>query len=680
MRIWSAVRVSPIMGRSVLCILSGALVLATSTRLTAQENPLAPASPPPQPKQPQPAAPPPPAPPREKPPAKTGVVYSISSFEFVYDKPVTGAPTEEDIQKKVKLLVSLDGDTFIAGREGSQQIEVAIEDLSLPSRARRNFDKSAIQAICGAIVTYMNKTAGIVGIRVLPDPKQIDQVTGKNLRPPNQSTLRIVIYAPTVEQVRTLATGQRWAGEAKNDRDPSMDTRIDNKRHARIRENSPLQPGVNGAPGDLVRKDLLDDYLYRLNRQPGRRVDAAIGSLGTPGGVSLDYLVSENRPWVAYFQLSNTGTKETDEWRERFGFAHHQITNHDDTLAIDFITAGFDASNAVVASYDRPLNRSETLRGKIYGSYSEFKASDVGFASQAFKGESWSVGGELTYNLFQRHQVFVDAFGGARFERHHVTNNSSGIQTIEGHDTFFIPYAGVRLERVSQLAASELEARLEGSVSGITESDIDAAQRLGRLNVDDTWTAFKLQASQSFFIEPFLYARNWEDATGPVAKTTLAHEGYVSARAQYAFERRIIPQDEITVGGLYTVRGYPESLTAGDNAVIGTVEYRFHLPRVLGTAEPGTLFNRPFRYRPEQEYGRPDWDLIFRGFVDAGYVTNSHRQSFERDETLVGAGVGVELDVKQNLSVRMDWAIALRDAGSTSSGATRVHFVLTLLY
>ena len=58
-------------------------------------------------------------------------------------------------------------------------------------------------------------------------------------------------------------------------------------------------------------------------------------------GVELQYLINESRPWRVFGQVSNTGTEQTDEWREHFGFVHHQFTGNDDVLSIDYMTAGF---------------------------------------------------------------------------------------------------------------------------------------------------------------------------------------------------------------------------------------------------------------------------------------------------------------------------------------------------
>ena len=94
------------------------------------------------------------------------------------------------------------------------------------------------------------------------------------------------------------------------------------------------------------------------------------------------------------------------------------------------------------------------------------------------------------------------------------------------------------------------------------------------------------------------------------------------------------------------------------------------------------MFGEPFRTSPQYVYGHPDWDLILKGFVDIGHSIISEPFSFEDDETLIGAGIGVELLYRRNLNVRLDWGFALDDleAGDVNSGSNRLHLVATILF
>ena len=137
-------------------------------------------------------------------------------------------------------------------------------------------------------------------------------------------------------------------------------------------------------------------------------------------------------------------------------------------------------------------------------------------------------------------------------------------------------------------------------------------------------------------------------------------------------------------GGFYSVRGYPEAFVIGDHGYVATAEYRYHLPRGLTPGPVGEFGDQPFRWRPQQTLGRPDWDLIVRGFLDVGRTVNEDRLAFEMDETLVGAGIGAELAIKRNFSLRLDWGFVLNavDNGVDDEdvGDNRLHAQITILY
>jgi len=621
---------------------------------------------------PEPEKPPAPAPP--PPPAMTpeatqemldSHVYAVTALVFRYAVEHPEMPAVEQLLPLEVRLGVKDG-VLVSPRPGLEDVTLTLGDLATPQAAggARRIAASALNAVALRIVDFFNQR-GLVGVAVLPSPGQIDPRTLEDRRPPDQRTLAMDIWVRTVAEVRTLGAGPRWSKPTASDNRPSMETRINHPAHRQIRDNSPAQPG------DLLRKQEIEDYTALVERHPGRRVDATISGGERPGEVLLDYVITENRPWSAYFQLSNTGTKETEEWRERFGFTHTQLTNRDDILTIDYTTGGFKDTHGLLGSYDAPLLGSPYTRWRVYGTYSRFTAADVGFEGEDFKGDSYTVGAELTSNVWQKRRTFVDVFGGARWENVHVRNEAA---ELEGRSDFFIPYIGARLERSIFRATTSAEVRLETNIPSIAKTD-DDLDPLGRLGADKDWTVLRWGLGHAFYLEPLLF-RNWGSPDAPFRRSALAHEIALSFRGQYAFGNALIPEEEETVGGLYTVRGYPESLVAGDNVYIASAEYRFHLPRVMAPGEPGSVFGRPFRYRPEERGGRPDWDLIFRAFLDAGRASGQDLES----ETLIGTGVGAEVTVLRNLSLRVDLGMALRDARDTKSGDTRVHFVGTILY
>ena len=623
--------------------------------------------------------------------ATDGPAYDVSRFEIAYSRDHARLPAVEQIMSQPLEIGVIDGAYVVPPslerrwaklRQANPQADLPpeYEVRRIPTRriTLNQFDDqtvdkfhgSALWAIFDQVRAYLN-SRDIVGVYVAPDEADIAKDETDQRPPERENALKLVINVGVVKDVRTVASGDRV----------SADERVDHPLHARIRENSPVKPATDQQPDrDLLRRDLLDEYVYALNRHPGRRVDVAVSAFASePGSVVLDYLVAEAKPWAVYVQASNTGTEDTSEWRERIGFVHNQLTNNDDILTLDYVTAGFTESHLVTASYEAPLLRARKLRYRVYGLFSQFTASDVGQAEENFEGTQYEGGGEVIYNVYQRKDFFIDLFAGARYERIRVENQDLD---VTGDAGFFVPYGGVRAQWLRDVWTISGELTLLGRFTGADEDSLNA---LGRFEADENATVLQFQLNQSAYLEPLLFPRAFREA-----RSKLAQEVVVSVRGQMAFGNRLVPQAQEVIGGLYSVRGYEESVAAGDSGVVATAEYRLHVPNLFKVqSEPGQPFplrlygDRPFRWAPQQAYGKPDWDLILRGFVDAGWTFQSDALPFENEQELLGVGVGVELQIKQNFTVRLDWGYALEDLegeDGEDQPSSRLHIAASLLF
>ncbi len=527
----------------------------------------------------------------------------------------------------------------------------------------------AINAVSDAIVRELNRR-GIVGVLVAPDPNDIDPMTGEDRRAQG-ADLVLRIWVGVVTETRTVASGDRLAPGA----DP-----VNHPAHRRILSLSPARAwnGEAGPRRDLLRREVLENYVYRLNRHTGRRVDIAVAAASqpdsAPDAVALDYLVRESRPWTAYAQVSNTGTESTNEWRQRAGFVHRQLTGRDDVFTFDIATASFERTWGGIVSYEAPLPGTTLAKLKGFGTFDEYVASDIGLPGQDLEGTTGTYGGELIVTAYQNRSLFVDPFFGLTGKQYEVINDLAG---TESDATLLIGSAGVRVEDRRPVRSLFGEVAVDWTFDGGDPNDLPG---LGRLRVDDDWIRLRWNTYASVFLEPLLFNEAWRDPSSSFA--TLGHELVVGFRGQAALdEARLIPQEQSVVGGAYSVRGYPESVTAGDTVFIATAEYRAHIPALLGMAEAGSSGDG-FRWRPDRPYGSADWDLVLAGFVDLGQTINNDPEATEFDETLLGAGVGLGLDIRRNVSVRADWGFALEDldSGRSSSGDSEVHFVATIAY
>ena len=599
-----------------------------------------------------------------------GGTYDVSELIVQYARSHAGHPPLEDV-----LMISVDlinTDTgFVSPRDGVAATPVRLVDLQGVDNVK--LYGSAIRKISVAIVDYFNKL-GIIGVFVGPDRTQIDQ-RGEDVRPEGDMSLRLIIRTAVVAEMRSLASGQRI-----DDAD-----RINNPLHNRILRNMPVQPSDGYNDHDLLNKKELDRYVSRLNRHPGRRVDIAVSASedADPGSVALDLLITENKTWLAYFQISNTGTKSISQWRERFGLTFNQLTGNDDIFSIDYITSGFQDTHSVVASYEAPLGDSQSIRWNVKTLWSIYTSDAVGFASEDFTSETWQVGGGLEFNVYNKDNHFVDLFTSLTYSSDRIDNDL--IVTTASTDLIWwesgLKYEN-RIDTQSTFAQVSFETDLMG-LAGINHNQFALMGRAG--GVSEEQYIMSWYATHSFFLEPLLNPAGWADTSTPQS-STLAHELFFSTSGQYSFGTRLLPSQLRTVGGMYSVRGFQESEASGDGVFQVTAEYRLHVPKLFGI-EPDpsntALFGSPFRVAPQTVYGPTDWDFVVKAFADYAHtwvVNDPASRVVEPGEDLASVGLGLELLYKRNLSVRADWGFALTDVDETQAGDHRFHIAATILY
>lgn len=562
---------------------------------------------------------------------------------------------------------------FLPGADPGDAEEIRL-DLPLPPGERISI--GGLQSVMEAVLaTLQSRTAvaggGLMGVFVDAAEGQLDMsLGGVEIAPRPDGVFRIKVVPGIVGDLRAVAAGDRVEPEKR------IDPQI--RRFDRVKARSPFQP--DDPTRQVLRAETLRNYLDRASRQPNRRVDAAVtppppaepGSEESASTLGLDYIVTENKPWTVFVQGSNTGTEATGEWVTRVGFLHSDLLGNDEILAVEYFTNNVGESNFVNAYFDAPVGDSDRLRWKVLGGWYQYTASDVGFLRAKFEGESPFAAAELSANVFQSGKFFLDLVGGFNWTYVDVFN---GITRQSGTENFFIPYFGLRAQRNARDANTDLSVFVNLGF-GASESQADL-NRLGRLFPDQDFQLLRWNLAQSFYLDPLFHSA----ADLPTA--TLAHELFFRFGGQYAFDNRLVPQFMGVAGGLYTVRGYPQSEVSGDNLILATAEYRLHLAQLFGVdpkPQPIMGLGDPFRLRPQYGYGPTDWDLIVRGFVDFGYTSNSRPLSYEFDSTLIGVGVGVQLQVLRNLDLRLDLGFPLRDVQGTTIPSSQLYFVGTLSF
>jgi len=547
-------------------------------------------------------------------------VFPVSTLELSY---TTDHPDQPSLEELLPIEVELIETEFGWAAPRADETRT-LKIVGGPESETIRLEASGLARMLRAIVAALHE-AGLYGVDVRPSSNDIDLEREADLRPEGRTVLALRVTVGHIKQIRTVALGDRI----------TSDWKINNELHRRILEDSPLQAtGVT---------DENDTDL----RHSGRRVEAALSPAEEAGGIVLDYRVLESKPWYVYAQVANTGTRRSNAWQTRLGVVDRQFTDRDDVLSIEYLNAGLEDVNGLRARYQAPFFRAkrpdwmnrrkgdsslldwiprekipwwgvDRLRWEIDFGWGKSRADRSstfqGLANDDVTSDQFQYGGRFIYEAWQHRDFFVDFWGGLRLRDSSVRNQQAGDSRAKA--LFVIPVAGIHAERINQLSSFGLDLSIQGSVSTVDDRDLDG---LGRDGTDDQYAILDFNLGYSAFLEPLLFPEAWRDPSTH-RSSTLAHELAIGIRGQYAFDYRLVPQASLTIGGLYSVRGYDQSVAVGDSVIIGSLEYRFHVPRAFPVArEPLRIpFIGNFRAAPQQVYGRPDWDLTLRTFLDVG--------------------------------------------------------------
>lgn len=509
------------------------------------------------------------------------------------------------------------------------------------------FSIAAIKEIAKAILKAMNER-GLIGVIVRVDPDQITK-NGQDIRE-NTQNITFIIYPTVVSKIQTTAKGERFDYyELEN-----------NNNYDYILENSPIQPysSFQGYKYDYLKQDLMDNYLAKLNRNKRRYIQAKIEKDPETSGVILNYIVQEDKPWIVYFSAMNTGAKYDRKWNEVFGYINTQLTSRDDSLSLTYLTGSFKKIDVFNLNYETQIRKGFYL--KVLALLNNYKASSFGMLNTEFSSREIAGRVEFGNNFYQNKNLFIDVFVDGKFRNINVTNR---INKFKEDANFFLPYLGFRLENVFYEHLFKGIIKFGGNCKNIAYTPSEQSLEIfGRENVDNRWTVLKAD----------IYASNYFGSSLDIFKP---HEFIFNIDGQYAFNYRLIPQARVVYGGQFTVRGYPESISAGDSGINIISQYQYHVAK--------GYFNR----KNYQLRGLPDWDLIPSVFLDYAGTINNKKPSYELDLSLLGSGVGLEYTWKNNLRMHLQLGFALLDFidpleknNNVYSGHSEVHFSTTLTY
>ena len=420
---------------------------------------------------------------------------------------------------------------------------------------------------------------------------------------------------------------------------------------------------VRVKPGDPVDSKLLLDDINWLNNNPFRQVDVLLRQGKKLGESDIQLNVKDRIPVRIYLGYEDSGTALTGKdrviggfnWGNAIGFDEVWNYQHSADSAADWMRAN---SGSVTI----PLPWRHTLM--LSGSYVEAKAD--------FQGTSYSTLGQSarSWQASMRYSVPLAAVGkfthqltaGADFKR---SNNS-----LEFGGTAISPSFTEILQLEGGYNFSMPDAM------GQTSAGVDVYYSPGNLSYRNTAAAFReLRNGTTAY---YTYGRLILERL-----TRLPYNcSWVLNASTQLTPQRLMPSEQMGLGGYQTVRGYDERVINGDQGWFVSNEFRlpaFSLPSPfnLGGWKVGKADEKPKSgkpgaadaaaakaAKPEEKAKAPDQFQLF-GFWDHGLISvNQALPSEAGNQWLSAVGLGWRYTINPYVSVRFDYGWQLHESGA----------------
>ena len=365
----------------------------------------------------------------------------------------------------------------------------------------------------------------------------------------------------------------------------------------------------------------LLEALQVLQLNPLIQTISAELSAGPRPGVSLlEVTISETRSFRPQIILDNQRSPSVGSFQRQIQLNEANLSGHGDAISLTY--ANTDGIDDLSFSYTFPINpRNGTLGVNFSQIWSRVIAEP--FDVLQLNGTSRDI--NLTYRqpVIQtpRQELALGITGGRRESETFLLGERSPLSPgadAEGRTRL----SGLRLfqEWTQRNRTSVLALRSEFSV-GLPLGATD--------NPTSPDGEFLLWRGQAQWVKQ------------------LAPDTLILLRSNLQFaDRALVPLEQFGLGGLDSVRGYPQDLLLVDNGIYAAVEARIPIFRVT----------------------RRDGVFQLVPFFDLGHGFNSGERPIEGSNTLAALGVGIRFQWSDRLSARLDWGVPLISTGAQSSG------------
>lgn len=411
---------------------------------------------------------------------------------------------------------------------------------------------------------------------------------------------------------------------------------------------------VRIGPGDEVEADTLLEDINWLNLNPFRNVGVVFQPGKDVGTTDLILSLSDQKPWQIYGGYANSGTTVTGLDRVFAGFVMANAAMGDQQLSYQFTafpetigSDGFSRDSAYLAhslGYFVPLAWSNELRHKLTlrGDYTHSRSDLIDpFVSE---DETWQASFDYAGNLpgaYGMANSSIEWFVGGDFKRQESDVFFDGVSVSPDLIEVVQFNLGLRGKHSGNWMghAHNTEYSIKGvfSPGDVTTYNTDAAFASASGNAGD-------MADYNYLTANFIHRVDLPMGL----RFDVAFAGQTTSDSLPSTEK-------FGIGGAGSVRGYETNERSGDTGM--SVQTELHLP----------VF-------PLVQSEKINADADFFAFADYG---STHDNTTNIDRELSGAGIGMNIQINNNVRASVVWGHAFDAGAITTAGSDRVHATFT---
>jgi hemolysin activation/secretion protein len=391
-----------------------------------------------------------------------------------------------------------------------------------------------------------------------------------------------------------------------------------------------MAPSV--AEGNVVNFDEVTKDIVALNQLPDRQVTPTLIAGTEPDTVDVNLDVKESLPLHADLELNNRNASNTTPLRLNATVTANNLAQTGDSVGVSFQGSPQKPSQVRVFTgyYLSHFKTVDWLSLMVQGMKQDSNVSTLGDVAVAGRGQTLGI--HAIVNLPSEKDFTQSVSAGVDY-KHFDQNVQVGGSTVATPVTYYPLGATYTAAWQEKHSSTEADVGVTFHLRGMGGGS--AVFNNNRYNADGN----------------FIYLH------GDLSHTRDLPGGFQlfgKAQGQIA-DQALLNSEQITGGGLGTVRGYYEAEEVGDNGLFGSVELRS--PSLLGLVSSK----------------KGDWRVYL--FTDVGWLTVIDTLAEQKNHfDFASFGIGSRLQLMDHLSGSIDASIPKLKEGSTKVNEARVTF------